>query len=101
MRITNKKLNEKIDLLNQITNSPATPWSKVGGKLVANVGNYHLYEAYGGACVHRMANKGGGVTTPVCCGHITKRELFKKLISFCDGIETGKKLSQTIKECQP
>ena len=93
MRITNKKLNETIDLLNQITNSPATPWSKVGGKLVANVGNYHLYEAYGGACVHRMANTSGAAESMVTYGHVPKRELFNRLVSYIAGVEAGKKLS--------
>ena len=94
MRITNKHLELQIERLNEITNSPKTPYTRAeDGKLTANVGNHHLSGAYGGFCVHRMANTSGGVSTPISYGHIPKRELYEKLVSYIAGIETGKRLS--------
>jgi len=93
-RITNKMLEAKIAYLNKITNNPVSSYSlDEGGKYKANVGNYHLSQAYGGVCVHQMANEGGGVRTPIVHSHVKKRELFDKLCAFIDGIEYGKKLT--------
>lgn len=80
-------LKAKIDYLNQITNSPAKPYSEVNGKLVANIGNFHLYQAYGAYGLHRMVNEGGGITDSYIYGLHTKRELFNRLNSFIAGLE--------------
>jgi hypothetical protein len=95
MRITNTHLELQIERLNELTNSPKTPYtpSEEGTPQQANVGNHHLSGAYGGFCVHRMANTSGGVSTPISYGHIPKRELYEKLASYIAGIETGKSLS--------
>ena len=84
-RITDKHLQAKIDLLNKITNSPAAPY--VDGK--AQIGNYHLSHAYGGVCLHRMFNDGGGVTSPLSTGHVAKRELAGLLDAFIAGINAA------------
>lgn len=81
-RITDKHLQAKIDWLNKITGSPSEPY--VGGK--AQIGCYHLSHAYGGVCLHRMHNEGGGVTSPLSCGHVPKRELAGLLDAFIKGI---------------
>ena len=92
-RITTKMLEIRIDYLNELTDAPKEPYTKgEDGKLTANIGNHHLSFAYGGVCVHRTMNKGGGVDTPITYGHVPKRELFEKLVSFIAGIELGKKL---------
>ena len=90
MRITNKQLENKIELLNKITNSPSTPYTMTNGRLEANANNYHLAGAYGGVTVHRMANSGGGVYTPFGCGYVTKKELYIRLTSFINGYELAK-----------
>ena len=86
MRITEKHLQAKIDYLNKITNSPAA--SYIDGK--AQIGNYHLSHAYGGVCLHRMYNDGGGVSSPLSTGHIPKRELAGLLDAFIAGITLEK-----------
>lgn len=91
MRITVKDLEKRVDYLNELTNSPKTSYSEKDGKMTANIGNYHLSGAYGGYCVHRMCNEGGGVTTPIVSYHVPKRELFEKLCSFINGIEYAKR----------
>ena len=90
MRITKEHLENKIELLNKITNSPSTPYTMTNGRLEANANNYHLAGAYGGVTVHRMANSGGKVYTPFGCGYVTKKELYIRLTSFIDGYELAK-----------
>lgn len=87
-RITEKHLQAVVDRLNRITGSPAAPY--VDGK--AQIGNYHISHAYGGVCLHRMHNEGGGVSSPLSTGHITKRELAGLLHAFIAGINTSEEV---------
>jgi len=89
-RITNKHLEGVVNRLNRVTGNPSNPWTKKNGKLTANIGNYHLYGAYGSTGLHRMYSEGGGVETVI---HLTtKRDLYNKIIALLDGIEIGKEL---------
>jgi hypothetical protein len=56
----------------------------------ANRGNYHLSHAYGGVCLHRMCTDGGGVSSPLSTGHVSKRELAGLLSAYIAGIESTK-----------
>jgi len=87
MRTNIATLQSLIERINIATNSPATPYSRNGEKLTANIGNFHLSQAYGGVCVHRMANDAGGITTPIWHGHITKKEAEAKMRAFLAGLE--------------
>lgn len=89
-RITTAQLETLVARLNRITNSPETPWTRVDGRNVANIGNFHLSFAYGGVCVHRMSNATGGASTPIVSYHVPKRELFDLLHAFIKGIEFNK-----------
>lgn len=90
-RITNNQLESLVTYINTLTGSPQTPYTRdEQGSLKANVGNFHLYFAYGGVNVHRMSNESGGVNTPICSGCTTKRELFEKMHSFIRGLEFNK-----------
>jgi hypothetical protein len=89
-RITEKQLESLIEYINKLTNSPQEPYSRIDGKTSANIGNFHLYHAYGGVNMHRMSNNGGGVNTPVGGGTRTKRELYNELQSFIRGLEFTK-----------
>lgn len=87
-RITDKQLDSLCDYLNIITNSPATYGTRnEEGQFKANIGNYHISHAYGGVCLHRVVNEGGGVNTPVVHGHVPKRELFNLIHAFIKGLE--------------
>ena len=88
-RITNTDLQNVIDRLNIITNSPAEPYTTTDGKTAANLRNYHLSQAYGGVSLHRMANDGGGIRDIFSCGHTTKRELYNRLHAYIAGINAG------------
>lgn len=90
-RITEKMLEARVSYLNKITNSPATPYTRdENGRTKANIGNFHLSHAYGGVCLHRMHNEGGGVSCPIVNHHTTKRELMDALNAFINGIDFQK-----------
>ena len=89
-RITIANLQAVVDRINRVTGSPSTPWRREGDRNRANIGNYHLSHAYGGVCLHRMANEGGGVTTPLGSGHVPKRELYEQLHAFARGLEMAR-----------
>ncbi len=84
-RITEKQLNALASRLNRLTNSPMEYMTD--GKI--NVGHFHISHAYGGVCLHRTHNEGGGVSTPLSGGHTTKRELYEQMHAFLNGIEFG------------
>ena len=89
-RITIANLEAVVARINRLTGSPAAPWRREGDRSRANIGNYHLSHAYGGVCLHRMANESGGVNTPLGSGHVPKRELYEQLHAFLRGLEIGK-----------
>lgn len=86
-RITEKHLEATINRINRITGSPEKPYSTIDGKFTANVGNYHLSGAYGGVCLHRMHNDGGGVSSPLGGGYVPKRELYERMHAFIAGLD--------------
>ena len=90
-RITLADIEQQVALLNTITGSPMTPWSKLetpegGHTMSANIGNYHVSQQYGGVCIHRMHSAGGGVSTPIFYGHLPKRDAFNRLVAFIQGV---------------
>jgi hypothetical protein len=89
-RITDKNLESLVETINTLTNSPQDPYTRIDGKSSSNVGNFHLYYAYGGVNLHRMSNTSGGVSTPVGMGTRTKRELYNDMQSFIRGLEFRK-----------
>jgi len=96
-RITDSMLENRVKRINELTNSPLTLYSKVDGKNVANVGNFHLSRAYGGVCLHRMCNENGGVRTPIISYHTTKRHLYDLMNAWIDGIEFAREeMSETV-----
>lgn len=88
MRTTIKTLELLINQINELTNSPKTSYSKKedGFSFEANIGNYHLYQAYGGVCVHRITNLGGGITTPIFSSCIPKKEAEYQIRAFISGL---------------
>ena len=93
-RITFQDIRNGIDRLNSLTNSPAKPWARdENGKMVAQIGNYHMNETYGGVGISRMATVGGGVSCPIFHGAITKRGCFNQLHAFINGIEAARRES--------
>lgn len=88
-RITEKQLQILVDTINEKTKSPMTSYTKnKQGKFSANIGNFHLYQAYGSIGLHRMMNTSGGVDCVIdLC---TKRELYHRLHAMITGLSYGK-----------
>jgi len=94
-RITEARLNLIVERINQITNSPLTPYTEVGGHIKvmrSNPGNYHLDYAYGGVQLVRMGSSGGGSSDVLSCGHVSKGKLADLMYAFIRGLEAGKEL---------
>jgi hypothetical protein len=82
-RISIKDLERLTLIINEATGSPVVPYAD--GK--AQIGNYHISQAYGGVCLHRMHSEGGAITTPLCSYHEPKRDLYNRMVAFIAGIE--------------
>lgn len=87
MRTSIKTLAILCDFINSKLETPQTPYSQIDGKIKANIGNFHLSQAYGGVCVHRMENDAGGVSTPIWYGHIPKKEAESLMRAYLRGLE--------------
>lgn len=89
IRVTEKDLEAVVRRINEITQSPMVSYIKDStGKLVCQVGNYHLDYAYGGVALHRTLTKEGGIKDVLLCGYVPKAELHKLMQAFIEGIAT-------------
>lgn len=86
-RVTNAQLEAVVSRINRLTEQPGTPYTRVKGKLVANIGNYHLDRAYGGVKLVQMVGEGGGIRVITEGGFGTKRECWQAMQNFIRGIE--------------
>jgi len=86
-RVTIKNLEFLVERINKLTGSPLTPWERIDGKLQANIGNYHLDQAYGGIKLVRMDTLGGGISIVTRNGYGTKKELYYQLDAIITGLE--------------
>lgn len=90
-RITLKDLDLLVGRLNRVTNSPETYSDKQpDGGFKANIGHYHLDQAYGGIKLARVYNEGGGITSPCSMGYETKRDAYRIIETFIAGIEAAR-----------
>jgi len=88
-RITDKNLDGLARRLNILTHSPETYMTMDGDKRTINVGHFHISHAYGGVCLQRTMNEGGGVYCPLWSGHIPKRDLYDQMYAYIRSIELG------------
>ena len=94
--VTKAMLETLTDTLNKETESPLKAWVKDSdNRYRASIGNHHISYAYGGACLHRMSNEGGGVSCPIINHHAPKRELYNLMWAYLQGIRDGKEFSLT------
>ena len=101
-RITIKQLSAQVERLNRLTGQPLEPYVREDdgtehGRFAAQIGNYHVSQAYGGVRLHQMATPGGGVRDVLSLGYCSKRELYDRLLAFIEGIETANG-NRTIRE---
>lgn len=87
-RISAANLNMVIKRINSAMGSPQEPYTKdADGKYHANVGNFHLSQAYGGYSLHRMENASGGASDVLSCGHTSARSLYEQMFALIKGME--------------
>lgn len=93
-RITVKNLRALAATLNRMTGSPEKSYSDNNGdcKFKANIGNYHISQAYGGYSLHRMLNDAGGVSEVLTSGHVPARELYYRIHAYIRGLQDAKEL---------
>lgn len=73
-----------------MTGSPTAQYARgADGKLIGQIGNFHIDGAYGGYALHRMVSEGGGVTDVLQVGHQSKAELQRLMFAFIRGMEAA------------
>ena len=83
MRVSEKMLESLCETINNLKGTPDKAYSVIDGKPKANIGNYHLYFAYGSVALHKTNNEGGGITEII--GLSTKKDLYYQLQAFIRG----------------
>jgi len=85
MRTTLAQIRLLIDELNKQLDRPLKPYIKEDGKLTAQIGNFHIYQAYGAYGLHEMVTEFGGIRQTIELG--TKKELYTALHKLIQGVE--------------
>jgi hypothetical protein len=85
MRVSIQQLKDLCTYINELKGTPIKPYDRIEGQFKANIGNYHLYQAYGAVGLHRMCNEGGGITEILSLS--TKKELYDKMHAYIKGIQ--------------
>lgn len=91
-RITIKHLKALCDHLNDVTGHTRNAYRRTETGMAANIGTYYISQAYGGYCLHQIVTEGGGVTTPLICGHVPARELDGLMRAYLRGIESEERI---------
>lgn len=90
-RVTRAQLEAAANLVNRMTGNAEHPYTRnAEGKLVANIGNFHISGAYGGFSLQQMVSDGGASRDVLHCGHISARELLERIHAYRYGIEMGR-----------
>jgi hypothetical protein len=90
-RITIKTLHQNACMLNSMTNNNADSYSRnTDGRYVANLGNYHISQAYGGYALHQMVNSDGGIADVFGRGHMPARDLHGLIWAYMLGLKMGR-----------
>lgn len=83
-RISAAHLEAKLHRLNVLLGRPVDPYAGPG---VANIGNIHLSNAYGGRTLEVIASEGGGVHVMLDGRRRSNREMYDILSAMIVGIE--------------
>lgn len=90
-RITITDLKRLAARLNQMTGAPAEPYTRdADGRLRANIGNFHISQAYGGYALHRMVNESGAVSVVLRSCHVPARELQTAILAWIEGYSAAR-----------
>lgn len=81
-RITIKDLNQACRVLNKTLNRPME-YCQPGQPFKANIGNFHIDQAYGGFQLAEVSSDGGGIRS--YGGHVPAREVYERIHAMVDG----------------
>ena len=87
-RITQRYLDSLCERINDAQQTPPITYKRIDGTLVGQVGNYLISSAYGGVCLHQIANVSGGARDVFSCGYITKRDLYNRMRAYLVACES-------------
>ncbi len=91
MRISEKKLEQLVHVLNVATKSPVSSYTRdSAGNLTAQVGNFHLDYAYGGVKLVRMVSSGGAIEDTLSMGFQSRRATYELVSAYIRGVDSGK-----------
>ncbi len=85
-RISIAQLEGIVARINTLTGNSQECYTRENGRSIANIGNYHLSQQYGGVALHQMVSNGGGARDVFNSGHIPKRELFDMMTAYMYGL---------------
>jgi hypothetical protein len=95
-RYTMRDLEGLVDRLNRTTGAESEPYrdateaeKEAGFGGVGNIGTYYLMGAYGGHKLVQITNYGGGVRDVLGTGYVSKRELYRAVSAYLDGIDAA------------
>ena len=87
-RITMVDVERAVQTLNEVANRPLSAWADGKGQ----IGNYHVYAAYGNYGLHCICNESGGTHDVI--GLTTKRELYNCVRAMIAGVLVGKSIER-------
>jgi len=85
-RVTLKDLDDRVEVINRLTEIEE---DRFGQK----VGPYFIGGAYGGYYLYKN-HKHGRINAFSYTSHMTKRELYRRMGSFIDGLNVGSELGR-------
>jgi hypothetical protein len=86
-RVTLKDLDDRVEVINGYTTNEADRFGK-------KVGPYFIGGAYGGYYLYKTIEH-GYINAFSHTSHMTKRELYRRMGSFIDGLSVGSKLGNS------
>jgi hypothetical protein len=81
-----------VERINRMMKTPLQQYVRTDtGKLVGQIGNFHLDRAYGGFALYQMTGDSGGCNDVLSIGHVSKGTLESAMFAFIRGIELAEK----------
>ena len=94
-RITDKHLAGLLARLNRLAGTPLEYCTKqADGRIIINVGHFHIDRAYSGCQLVQTYTAGGGVRTVISSGFVPKRVVYELTYAYLRGLEDGMERAQ-------
>ena len=86
-QITRENLENLVNRINELTNSPLEYSDKTILHFKANIGHYYLDGAYGGWKLARITSESGGQADISTIGYVSKGDLHNFMQAYISGLE--------------